>query len=114
MSRGQEVRLSRSGRPYFLDLHTGAESWVWNGNRTVADASLPADWEIRFTSSDRPYYINHGTRSTTIFHPQEWRNILVAMGPQSNQTMTEMPPFIRDLAVFFQIAGEVYRFVQAL
>ena len=34
------------------------------------DSDLPTNWERRFTSEGRPYYVDHATRTTTWVHPR--------------------------------------------
>jgi len=35
-----------------------------------AELDLPPNWERRFTSENRPYYVDHATRTTTWVHPR--------------------------------------------
>jgi E3 ubiquitin-protein ligase NEDD4 len=46
----------------------------------LPDSDLPSNWERRFTSEGRPYYVDHTTRTTTWVHPR--RQTALPVRPQ--------------------------------
>jgi len=86
---GWEKRHTAKGRPYFVDHNTGTTSWVdprrqvmtrvmsQNGKnttlqrQTISDLGpLPSGWELRLTGSDRVYFVDHSTKTTTWDDPR--------------------------------------------
>ena len=57
------------------------------------ESDLPSNWERRFTSEGRPYYVDHTTRTTTWVHPRR-QNALPARpqpAPVPSPTTTSSP-----------------------
>ncbi|KAF9221572.1 HECT-domain-containing protein [Gyrodon lividus] len=94
LPQGWEERRTPEGRPYFVDHRT--RSTTWNDPRssriTLAAAStsatananlgpLPSGWEMRLTSTNRVYFVDHNTRTTTWDDPRLPTN-LDASAPQ--------------------------------
>lgn len=80
---GWEERRTPEGRPYFVDHHTRLTTWL--DPRTVQVAAsaisastsananmgpLPSGWEMRITSTERVYFVDHNTRTTTWDDPR--------------------------------------------
>jgi E3 ubiquitin-protein ligase NEDD4 len=70
-------RHTPDGRPYIVDHHTR----TWNDPRRTsvtntalanraALGALPSGWEIRMTSTQRIYFVDHNTRTTTWDDPR--------------------------------------------
>ena len=81
---GWEERRTPDGRPYFVDHHTRTTTWN-DPRRSSASAStvtntaianratlgpLPSGWEMRMTSTQRIYFVDHNTRTTTWDDPR--------------------------------------------
>ncbi|KAH9967971.1 hypothetical protein BC827DRAFT_1152318 [Russula dissimulans] len=86
---GWEERHTAKGRPYFVDHNTRMTSWVdprrqvmtrvmsSNGQnitlkrQTISDLGpLPSGWELRLTNSDKVYFVDHNTETTTWEDPR--------------------------------------------
>ena len=52
---------------------------------TTGSGSLPVGWEERYTPEDRPYYVDHNTRTTTWVDPRR-QTIIRVMGPNGQST----------------------------
>ena len=74
------MRLDKHQRPYYIDHNTKKTTWqrpvpfppegqrvqLAPASSSVAqDEQLPPGWERRFDSRNRPYYVDHNTRTTT-------------------------------------------------
>lgn len=86
LPNGWEERRTPEGRPYFVDHHTRTTTWV-DPRRNAAShppqqssnpaahsaqilGSLPSGWEMRLTSTNRVYFVDHNTRTTTWEDPR--------------------------------------------
>ncbi|KAF4576917.1 hypothetical protein EYR36_004901 [Pleurotus pulmonarius] len=86
---GWEERATPEGRPYFVDHRTRATTWVdprrqqlalrQQQQSTAALPSqvpnpqlgpLPSGWEMRITSAERIYFVDHNTRTTSWDDPR--------------------------------------------
>ncbi|WVO14667.1 hypothetical protein L204_102304 [Cryptococcus depauperatus] len=83
---GWEIRYTPEGRPYFVDHNTRSTTWIDPRRRINRPTSspqlnnavqslvtlgpLPSGWEMRLTSTGRPYYVDHNTRTTTWDDPR--------------------------------------------
>ena len=72
---GWEMRLTESGREYFVDHEHHTTTWV--DPRTAQERSidikapLPAGWEMRLTDDDRIYFVDHNSKTTTFSDPRQ-------------------------------------------
>ena len=87
---GYEMKITDQGQIYFLHVSTGVSSWhdpripkdvnlqtvnADNGqslNDTLG--ALPTGWERRETSSGRPYFLDHNSRTTQFTDPRLYNN----------------------------------------
>lgn len=85
---GWEERATPEGRPYFVDHRTRATTWVDPRRQQVglrqqqSSAALPSQvpnpqlgplpsgWEMRITSAERIYFVDHNTRTTSWDDPR--------------------------------------------
>ncbi|KAF5382743.1 hypothetical protein D9615_002877 [Tricholomella constricta] len=79
---GWEERRTPEGRPYFVDHHTRTTTWTdprrTNNTPPVIPkpvtnpnlGPLPSGWEMRLTSTDRVYFVDHNTRTTSWDDPR--------------------------------------------
>ncbi|KAI0064968.1 HECT-domain-containing protein [Artomyces pyxidatus] len=79
---GWEERRTPNGRSYFVDHHT--RTTTWNDPRRgavgpvpaaavatrAALGPLPSGWEMRMTSTQRVYFVDHNTRTTSWDDPR--------------------------------------------
>lgn len=79
---GWEERRTPEGRPYFVNHN--ARSTTWSDPRRAATTTaatlpedrnaklgpLPSGWEMRLTSTNRVYFVDHNTRTTTWDDPR--------------------------------------------
>ncbi|THV00829.1 HECT-domain-containing protein [Dendrothele bispora CBS 962.96] len=83
LPQGWEERRTAEGRPYFVDHTTRTTTWIdprRNNTQTVATPSaaninatlgpLPSGWEMRLTSTNRVYFVDHNTKTTTWDDPR--------------------------------------------
>lgn len=66
---GYEIRITNSGREYFVDHNTKKTTYV-DPRRGPPDSDLPCGWEVRVADSGRLYFLNHVARSTTWVDPR--------------------------------------------
>lgn len=87
---GYEMKITDQGQIYFLHVSTGVSSW--HDPRIPKDANiqalnadngqslndtlgaLPTGWERRETSSGRPYFLDHNSRTTQFTDPRLYNN----------------------------------------
>ncbi|KAI8338086.1 E3 ubiquitin-protein ligase RSP5 [Chlamydoabsidia padenii] len=83
------------------------------GNMTTAGTGpLPAGWEMRTTSEDRPYFVDHNTRTTTWVDPRRQQRIST-IGPGSNaqvqlQPVSSLGPLPSGWEMRLTSTGRVY------
>ncbi|KAK7469288.1 hypothetical protein VKT23_003772 [Stygiomarasmius scandens] len=84
LPQGWEERRTAEGRPYFVDHNSRTTTWVdprrdiTPTNTTTAPAAninsnlgpLPSGWEMRLTSTNRVYFVDHNTKTTTWDDPR--------------------------------------------
>lgn len=86
---GYEMKITEQGQIYFLHVPTGVSSWhdpripkdlnlqtLCDGDRSLDDVlgTLPSGWERRETSSGRPYFLDHASRTTQFTDPRLHNN----------------------------------------
>ena len=87
---GYEMKITEQGQIYFFHVSTGVSSWhdpripkdvnlrVLNGDngQSLNDTlgALPTGWERRETSSGRPYFLDHNSRTTQFTDPRLYNN----------------------------------------
>jgi E3 ubiquitin-protein ligase NEDD4 len=86
---GWEERYTPEGRPYYVNLKTRTTTWVDPRRQTIIRAMgpngqstslqpqtipqlgpLPSMWEMRLTSTNRVYFVDHNTNTTTWDDPR--------------------------------------------
>nr|WGL47553.1 E3 ubiquitin-protein ligase NEDD4 [Flammulina filiformis] len=81
---GWEERRTPEGRPYFVDHQSRTTTWVDPRRSAVPPPSaaavpvpdtqqlgpIPSGWEMRLTSTNRVYFVDHNTRTTTWEDPR--------------------------------------------
>ena len=84
LPQGWEERQTPDGRPYFVDHNSRTTTWldprIANAPRSVFSSTttqtalnlgpLPSGWEMRMTSSERIYFVDHNTRTTSWDDPR--------------------------------------------
>ncbi|PWN37850.1 HECT-domain-containing protein [Meira miltonrushii] len=74
----------------------GSNSALATGSATLAGSGpLPPGWEQRNTPENRPYFVDHNTRTTTWVDPRR-QQILRVMGPNGNN-LTVQPQSVSQL-----------------
>ncbi|KAF5369483.1 hypothetical protein D9758_002754 [Tetrapyrgos nigripes] len=83
LPQGWEERRTAEGRPYFVDHNTRTTTWI-DPRRNAAQAAtttpaaqlnsnlgpIPSGWEMRLTSTNRVYFVDHNTKTTTWDDPR--------------------------------------------
>ncbi|ORZ06051.1 E3 ubiquitin-protein ligase RSP5 [Absidia repens] len=96
-SSSQELELphppqrSTTSRPSSAS-HTASQNDIdHHGNITTAGSGpLPAGWEMRTTSDDRPYFVDHNARTTTWVDPRR-QQYVSTIGPGSGTQVQSQP-----------------------
>ncbi|KZO97882.1 HECT-domain-containing protein [Calocera viscosa TUFC12733] len=85
LPQGWEQRFTAEGRPYYVDHNNRTTTWqdprrpVFRPQGTPAETvgtsssqlgPLPSGWEMRLTSSNRIYFVDHNTKTTTWDDPR--------------------------------------------
>ncbi|EJU05358.1 HECT-domain-containing protein [Dacryopinax primogenitus] len=87
LPQGWEQRFTAEGRPYYVDHNNRTTSWqdprrpVFRPQGTPAETvgasssssqlgPLPSGWEMRLTASNRIYFVDHNTKTTTWDDPR--------------------------------------------
>ena len=109
---GYEMKITDQGQIYFLHVPTGVSSWHdpripkdlnlqtlcgGDGDRSLDDVlgTLPSGWERRETSSGRPYFLDHASRTTQFTDPRLHNNanlrllLNTANSSENNQTLSD-------------------------
>ena len=110
---GYEMKITDQGQIYFLHVPTGVSTWHdpripkdlnvqalnqagGSGTSTAGDSSssnrtsdeilgpLPTGWERRETSSGRPYFLDHNSRTTQFTDPRLYDNAILGQLKPSN------------------------------
>ena len=78
------MRTTHQGQVYYYNMRSGTSTW--HDPRVPRDLGqinpddlgpLPSGWELRFTESGRPYFLNHMNRTTQFTDPRlSNRNVL--------------------------------------
>ena len=111
---GWEERYTPEGRPYYVDHNTRTTTWVDPRRQSIISVMgpdgqstslrpqdisqlgpLPSGWEVRLTSTDRGYFIDHNTKTTTWDHPRSpW--LLDANVPQYKRDFRQKLIYFRS------------------
>lgn len=105
---GYEMKITEQGQIYFLHVSTGVSSWhdpripkdlnmlavsSNNGSENDILGPLPTGWERRETSSGRPYFLDHNSRTTQFTDPRLYNNAnLRLLLSVSNNTANNTTP----------------------
>ena len=83
------MKITDQGQIYFLHVPTGVSSWhdpripkdlnlqtLCDGDRSLDDVlgAMPSGWERRETTSGRPYFLDHASRTTQFTDPRLYNN----------------------------------------
>ncbi|KAI9511322.1 HECT-domain-containing protein [Russula earlei] len=118
---GWEERHTAEGRPYYVDHNTRTTTWVNprqtitvmgpNGQSTSPQPQmmsqlgpLPSGWEMRLTSGNRVYFVDHTTRTTTWDDPRS-RPLLDANVPQHKRDFRRKVVYFRSLPAMRMYPG---------
>ncbi|KAI9775844.1 MAG: hypothetical protein M1835_005677 [Candelina submexicana] len=69
----------------------GAVSMMATGATTAGTGELPPGWEQRHTPENRPYFVDHNTRTTTWVDPRRQQYIRMYGQNTSNTTIQQQP-----------------------
>ena len=114
---GYEMKITDQGQIYFLHVPTGVSTWhdpripkdlnvqslnqvggssgTGDSNRTSDEilGPLPTGWERRETSSGRPYFLDHNSRTTQFTDPRLYdKAILGQLKPSNSSTSNTATP----------------------
>lgn len=89
---GYEMKITDQGQIYFLHVPTGVSTWhdpripkelnvlaisLGDEDSTRNLGPLPTGWERRETSSGRPYFLDHASRTTQFTDPRLYNNAVL-------------------------------------
>ncbi|KAI8381605.1 uncharacterized protein BYT42DRAFT_598307 [Radiomyces spectabilis] len=85
---------------------------VQSNMTTAGSGPLPPGWEMRTTSGDRPYFVDHNTRTTTWVDPRR-QQYISTIGPGSNlqvqvQPVSQLGPLPSGWEMRLTNTGRVY------
>ncbi|CAO3592000.1 unnamed protein product [Absidia cylindrospora] len=84
-------RRPATSRPSSVSNTLSQNNMDPQGNITTAGSGpLPAGWEMRTASEDRPYFVDHNTRTTTWVDPRR-QQYVSTIGPGSNAQVQLQP-----------------------
>ena len=118
LPEGWEERQTPDGRPYFVDHNSRTTTWVdpriANAPRSVFSSTttqtalnlgpLPSGWEMRMTSSERIYFVDHNTRTTSWDDPRMPSNDPTA--PQYKRDYRRKVVYFRSQPAMREVPGK--------
>ena len=118
LPQGWEERQTPDGRPYFVDHNSRTTTWVdprlANASRSVFSSTntqtalnlgpLPSGWEMRMTSSERIYFVDHNTRTTSWDDPRMPSNDPTA--PQYKRDYRRKVVYFRSQPAMREVPGK--------
>ena len=118
LPQGWEERQTPDGRPYFVDHNSRTTTWLdprlANAPRSVFSSTttqtalnlgpLPSGWEMRMTSSERIYFVDHNTRTTSWDDPRMPSNDPTA--PQYKRDYRRKVVYFRSQPAMREVPGK--------
>ena len=118
LPQGWEERQTADGRPYFVDHNSRTTTWldprIANAPRSVFSSTttqtalnlgpLPSGWEMRMTSSERIYFVDHNTRTTSWDDPRMPSNDPTA--PQYKRDYRRKVVYFRSQPAMREVPGK--------
>ena len=118
LPQGWEERQTPDGRPYFVDHNSRTTTWldprIANAPRSVFSSTttqtalnlgpLPSGWEMRMTSSERIYFVDHNTRTTSWDDPRMPSNDPTA--PQYKRDYRRKVVYFRSQPAMREVPGK--------